>query len=117
MGVARRTVDDLADLQSEFAGGSDDQRLDALVGGRALEQRQYERRRLAGTGLGDADDIAPGEHLGDGFTLDRTRRGVAESLDARKQARLKAEGFERHMGLSPVLGRCLFLGALRGRRS
>ena len=41
-----------------------------------MEDRQREGRGLAGAGLGDADDVARGEHLRDGLGLDRGGVGV-----------------------------------------
>ena len=41
------------------------------VGGEVIEDRQREGRGLAGAGLGDADDVAPGEQQRDGLGLDR----------------------------------------------
>ena len=45
--------------------------------GEALQDRQHERRGLAGAGLGDADDVASAQHERDGFGLDGCRFGVA----------------------------------------
>ncbi len=41
-----------------------------------MEDRQRERRGLAGSGLRDADDVARGKHLRDGLGLDRGGVGV-----------------------------------------
>ena len=43
------------------------------VGGEAVERRQHERRRLAGAGLGDAEQVAAGEDGRDRLALDRRR--------------------------------------------
>ena len=48
----------------------------ALVGGKALEDRQGEGGRLARAGLGDAEEVAAGEHGGDRLRLDGRRRDV-----------------------------------------
>ena len=38
-----------------------------------VERRQHECRRLAGAGLGDAEQVAAGEDRRDGLALDRRR--------------------------------------------
>ena len=54
----------LADLRGEFARGREDERAGALrrrragMGGEPLQDRQREGGRLAGAGLGDADQVA-----------------------------------------------------------
>ncbi len=42
-----------------------------------MQDRQGEGGGLAGAGLGDAQQVAAGEHAGDGLRLDRGGRGVA----------------------------------------
>ena len=78
------------DLRGEFARRLEDQRARHAGAGAALFQqrqhRQRERRRLAGAGLGDAEHVAPGEHVRDGLVLDRSgsfvtsRRNGGENL-------------------------------------
>ena len=41
-----------------------------------VERGQHERRRLAGAGLGDAEEIAAGQDRRDGLELDRRRLRV-----------------------------------------
>ena len=41
-----------------------------------VQDRQGESRRLAGAGLGDADEIAAGEHMRNGLGLDRCGREI-----------------------------------------
>ena len=60
-------------------------------GGKALQDRQRESGGLAGAGLGDAQQIAAGQQIGDRLRLDRRRHGVAflgeratERLDQRQ---------------------------------
>ena len=63
------------DLGREFAGRLEDQRARHARARAALlehgQHRQREGRRLAGAGLGDAEHVAPREHVGDGLILDR----------------------------------------------
>ena len=86
------------DLNRELARRREDQGARAaMVGadavfGETLEQRQAERRGLAGAGLGDAQQVAAGQQRRDGADLDRRRRGVVLGRE-RAQKRLgKAEG-------------------------
>ena len=62
--------------------GSENERL-GLLGLRIeeLEHRQAEGGGLAGAGLRLADDVVPGEQLGDRLLLDRRRVGVAELVE------------------------------------
>ena len=70
------------DLRGQFARRAQHQHaagplLEALsVVGEMMKDRQCEGRGLAGSGLGDADDITPGQHLRNGLGLDRGRVGV-----------------------------------------
>ena len=49
-----------------------------LVGGnQPVDRRQHEGRGLAGAGLGDAEQVAPGENSGDCLRLDRRRAVIA----------------------------------------
>ena len=54
--------------------------------GKMVKDGQREGRRLAGAGLGDADEIAAGEHVWNGFDLDR-RRGNIFFFDERLRNR------------------------------
>ena len=80
--VAAIGAEALADLAGEFAGGGQNQDPGAAPGrgrgvcGEALQDRQGKGRRLAGAGLGDAQQVAPGEDEGDGLSLDRGGDGV-----------------------------------------
>ncbi len=47
------------------------------MGPEAVEDRQRESRRLAGTGLGRREHVAAGEDQGDGLGLDGRRLRVA----------------------------------------
>ena len=54
------------------------------------------RRRLAGAGLRDTDDIATGEHLRDGGRLDRRGFGVTSFLDGFENAVIETERTKWH---------------------
>ena len=65
-----------------------------LVLGEVIEDRQREGRGLAGAGLGDADDVAGGEHLRDGLGLDRGGSDVL-LVDEGASDRLRKAEFEK----------------------
>ncbi len=69
------------DLGGQLARRLQDQRARharfGAAAGQDLDHRQGEGGGLAGAGLGDADDVAAHQHLGDALGLDRRRRGVA----------------------------------------
>ena len=69
------------DLGGEFARRLDDQGAGHSGPGAALfehgEHRQDEGSGLAGAGLGDAENVTPGEDVGDRLFLDGGRGGVA----------------------------------------
>ncbi|OEI69250.1 hypothetical protein Cus16_1089 [Curtobacterium sp. ER1/6] len=69
----------LCHLHRELAGRDDDERLDAVlrVGAEALDEREAEAERLAGTRLGLADDVLAGEGERDRLLLDREGLGDA----------------------------------------
>ena len=85
------------DLAGELAGRSEHQHAAALaqrgpaVGGEAVQDRQGECGRLAGAGLGDAQQVAAGQHARDGLRLDRSGRGVAFVLQRLENRGGKAE--------------------------
>jgi hypothetical protein len=56
-----------------------------------VQDRQGKCRRLAGAGLGAAQQIAAGEEMGDRLNLDRRRRGVVLGADGAQQRRAQAE--------------------------
>src|SRR5207245_10276273 len=76
------------DLHDELARRRDDERprrgrpSGAAVREEAGEDRDQERRRLAGAGLGLAGDVAPGERERQDLLLDRGTVGEAGALDA-----------------------------------
>jgi len=62
-----------------------------------VEDRQAERGGLAGSGLGDALQIAPEQHVRNGLRLDRRGRGVALGDQRLQDGRGEAEvGKVRH---------------------
>ena len=87
----------VVDLARQFAGGCQHQHAAAAARRRAalcvqaVQDRQRECRRLAGAGLGDAEQVAPGEDVGDGLRLDRRRRGVALGGQHLQDGRREAE--------------------------
>ena len=76
------------DLRREFAGGFENERARHARAGAALfepaQHRQREGRRLARAGLGDAEDVASGERVGDGLGLDGGGVGVTSGRDGRE---------------------------------
>jgi len=79
LGVLGVQRDLLGNLVGQFARGQQHQRAHRVARGRcgtalvleqALQQRQRERRRLAGAGLGSAHHVLAGENHGDGLLLD-----------------------------------------------
>ena len=92
----------LLHLRREFAGRREDQaRPDGArakrwrCGGRQpLQQRQREAGGLAGAGLRGAEQVAPGEHDGDGLRLDGGGFGVALLGDSAEQLGRQAEAFK-----------------------
>jgi hypothetical protein len=60
-----------------------------------LQDRQRERRGLAGAGLRAGHQIASREHQGNGLFLDRRRLLVAELADRARERRDQAELFKR----------------------
>ena len=87
--VASVGLEALRDLRRELARRRQDERARApphapgrLVGGEPVQDRQREGRRLAGAGLGDAQQVLAGQHAWDGLRLDRGRRRVALGVRA-----------------------------------
>ncbi len=76
---------ELGGLQRDLARGADDQRLDPVLGLDHVEQRQHERRGLAGAGLSQADDVAALESDRDHRALDRGGTQQADPLYRRDQ--------------------------------
>ena len=76
----------------------------------ARQHRQHEGGGLAGAGLGDAQDVAAREHVGDGLFLDRGRRGVSRGCHRIQDLLREAKGIKTH-------GECyLFISGKTGGR-
>ena len=72
----------LADLQGQLAGGGEHERLRVLLGQVETGQdRQRERRGLAGAGLGESDDVAAGQQRRNRGGLDGGGGLVADIAD------------------------------------
>ena len=98
--AGREVAKALGDLAGEFARRREHEharpaaRRRLLVGDQAVEDRQREGRRLAGAGLGDADQVAALHQDGNGLRLDRRRLGVAHLGQRGDERRGKAEAVE-----------------------
>ena len=83
------------DLDHQFPSGCEDECADmarAGVSGRQTgQERQCERCSLAGSGLGDANEILAGEDDGNGRGLNRRRFGVAGLIDSAQHTRVQAQ--------------------------
>ncbi len=81
LGIFAVFVEAFRDLVGQFAGRFQHQGArHACLGtapGQHLDHGQGETGGLAGAGLGDADHIAPLQHMGDALRLDRRGNGVA----------------------------------------
>ncbi len=92
----------LGDLGGELTGGAQDQgaarpAVPCLGAAReTVEHGKGERGGLAGARLGDAEQVAAGEHAWDGLLLDRSRLGVVFGCqrleDRRGQAKVRKLG-------------------------
>ena len=101
LGVGQHGVDDLL---RELAGRDEDEAARATglraTAGEAGQQREAEGQGLAGAGLAAAEQVAPGEGLGEGGRLDRERRGEAARRQRPQHGLGQAEvGEGRHPGL------------------
>ncbi len=94
----------LFDLGGEFARRLQDQRARHAGACPALfeagQHRQHKGSRLAGAGLGDAQNILAEQGVRDGTSLDRRRLGVAGIGDCGKDLRRQAEVCEGQRFLS-----------------
>jgi hypothetical protein len=63
----------LVDLDGQLAGRDQDEHLFLLAVEHLVDQRDEEGGRLAGAGIGDADDVAAVEDVRNGSVLDRSR--------------------------------------------
>ena len=99
------------DLGRKLAGGAQHQHAAALahwrapIGRQAMDDGQRERGGLAGAGLGDAEEVAPGQRDRDGLRLDGGRRLVAFALQRLQDRRSEAEIGKIHQLLDLSRGR------------
>ncbi len=126
--------DALLDLEGELAGGGQDEAADRQARGAAaarlarrqaprlgaagveeLQDRQHEGGRLAGARLGAGEKVAAGEHLGDGFGLDRGGFGIPLRRDGTEELGRQPEVFEGHRESAPEMAHPL--GICSGDRS
>ena len=90
------------DLRGELTGRGENEHSDLLRLGNApggmkpLERRKHEGGGLAGPGLGNSEQIAPGQHGRDGLRLDRSGNGVALGFERVGERLDQAEIVERH---------------------
>jgi hypothetical protein len=116
----------LLDLGGELAGRLEDEGARHAGAGAALFQhgdhRQGEGGGLAGAGLGDAEDVAAGQDVGDGLGLDGGRFGVAGRSHGSLNLGAEAEFGKRHvervsLWSGGVLRRCLEAFGANGFRA
>ena len=90
----------LLDLGGEFAGRLEDEGAGHSCPGAALfqhgEHRQDEGSGLAGAGLGDAENVAAGQNVGDRLFLNGGRGGVTGGRNSGEHLVGKAEMGKRH---------------------
>ena len=106
-------ADVLVDLQGQFAGGRQDQDQGRVALGRGtrsdvVDDRQRERGRLAGAGLGAGDQVVAGADDGDGISAgwawarcSRNRQARAEWADS-AQGRRSGHGYSFLFSLSGI---------------
>ncbi len=98
------------DLRGELTGRGEHQHADLAgleerraIGGEALQRRRHEGGRLAGAGLGNAEQVSAFQHVGDGLRLDRRGRGVILGRKRGEQGLREPELFERHSLFSNMI--------------
>ena len=88
------------DLRGEFARRLEDEGTRQAGAGAAVrkqrERGQREGRRLARTGLGDAENVPPLQDMGYGLFLNGGRLRIAGSSDGSEDFLTQAKIFERH---------------------
>ncbi len=99
--VGAVAIEILDHLGGQLARRLEDQRARHPGAGAAILQerqhRQRERRGLAGAGLGDAEDVAARQHMGDGLGLDRRRLGVTRRFDGVQDFLAQSQVGKRHL--------------------
>jgi hypothetical protein len=100
LGELRENPDLLRDLGGELPGGREDQgtRAPAALIEELVEDGQREGCGLAGTGLGQAQDVSAFEAGGNGFFLDGARALEAGGRDAANQRGMQLEAVESGSG-------------------
>ncbi len=101
------------DLGGQLAGRLKDERARHAGAGAAFLQhgqhRQGEGGGLAGAGLGDAENVAAGQDMGNGLGLDGGRFGIAGRSHGGLHLGAQAEFGERHgtgVSLFGLVGSC-----------
>src|SRR5438067_2407278 len=98
------------DLRRQLTRGSENQHTDLAglgnlaIAGKAVERGQHERRRLAGAGLGDAEQIAAGENRGNGLALDWRRLRIIFRGERVEQGLREPERMKRHLIIFHIRG-------------
>jgi hypothetical protein len=112
--LAAEILDGLGDLRREFAGGREDKhaglfRAGGLAGRQAVQDRQRERRCLAGAGLRQTDDVAAFQHRRDRLHLDGRRRGQVQLVKRVEKGLGQAELRKQHtvyLSMGAGIGAC-----------
>ena len=98
--IIGETLELLVDLLRELARGHDDDRLDDVVGvaldEQPVQKRQGVGRGLARTGLGAADDVAPGEDDRNGVLLHGGHLAEIHIVETVEDFILQVEFVESH---------------------
>src|SRR6185369_9778993 len=68
-----------------------------VLGGKVLQHGQREGRRLAGAGLGDAENVTALQQRGNGARLDRRGHGVLGGVEGTQQRLGEAEIGKRYI--------------------
>ena len=111
------------DLHDQFARRRDDEHARPAAVSLAqparemVQDRQDKRGRLAGAGLGDADDIVAGQNLRNGRRLDRRGLGVTSFLDGFKDAVVETERTKGHEPRTIVQPREITRGFFLARKA
>ena len=100
-GVLRAVAGHVFDLAGQLAGGGDHRVPMRAASAHQLQSGQDEGGRLAGAGLGAAEDVTAGQGERDGLFLDGGRFGVAEAFDSLEQAWFQAKVGETHVVVAP----------------
>jgi len=99
--MATVLLEGVGDLEGQFPGRGEDEdlRVNRLLGFEVHQQRQGEGGSLAGPGLGLADDVAAGEHMGNHPALDRCRAFIPGIFEGLEQGAAELEVGEQGCGV------------------